>query len=286
MKKVLITGANGQLGKEMACLDLNTEILLVFADRYTLNVSDVEAVHAYLKEHKFDIVVNCAAYTAVDKAELEQPECYAINETGAKNLAEACALNNSFLIHISTDFVFDGATPLLLREDDIVNPLSVYGASKLAGEKAIATATDNFIVIRTSWLYSSFGANFVKTILRLCAEKPSLNIIADQIGTPTYAADLAQFIAQLIKTDILQPYTGIYHFSNEGVASWYDFAISIRDIAGLETPILPIETFQYPTPATRPKFCVMNKKKVKDTFGFSVPYWRDSLEVCIKKIKQ
>ncbi len=286
MKSVLITGSNGQLGKEISCLDFGAEIQLVFADRNTLDISDQEAVFRLFNEQTFDIVVNCAAYTAVDKAESEVTACYAINETGARNLAEACALNSSFLIHVSTDFVFDGTTPLLLKEDDIVNPLCVYGASKLAGEKAIATATDNFIVIRTSWLYSSFGANFVKTILRLCAEKPSLNIIADQIGTPTYAADLAQFIAQLIKTDNLQPYTGIYHFSNEGVASWYDFAISIRDIAGLGTPILPIETFQYPTPATRPKFSVMNKKKVKDTFGFSVPYWRDSLEVCIKKIKQ
>ena len=286
MKRVLITGANGQLGKEIACVDFDAETLLIFADRNTLDISDIDAVYAYFKEQKFDIIVNCAAYTAVDKAESEQTECYAINETGARNLAEVCALYNSFLIHISTDFVFDGTSPLLLNEDDGVNPLSGYGASKLAGERAITAATNRFIVIRTSWLYSSFGANFVKTILRLCAEKPMLNIIADQIGTPTYAADLAQFIAQLIMTDNLQNHTGIYHFSNEGVASWYDFAISIRDIAGLETPIFPIETFQYPTPATRPRFSVMNKKKVKDSFGFSIPYWRDSLEICIKKIKQ
>jgi len=286
VKRVLITGANGQLGKEIACVDFDAETLLIFADRNTLDISDIDAVYAYFKEQKFDIIVNCAAYTAVDKAESEQTECYAINETGAKNLAEACALSNTFLIHISTDFVFDGNTPMLLNEDLAVNPLSVYGASKLAGERAIAASTNAYIIIRTSWLYSSFGANFVKTILRLCAEKSSLGIIADQIGTPTYAADLAQLINQLIKTDNLQQYAGVYHFSNEGVASWYDFAISIRDLAGLETPILPIETYQYPTPATRPRFSVMNKKKVKDTFGFSIPYWRDSLANCIQKIKQ
>jgi len=286
VKRVLITGANGQLGQELSCLEINADTQLVFADRQVLDIANVEMVNRFFAEHSFDIVVNCAAYTAVDKAETESSLCYAVNEIGAKNLGEACALYNAFLIHISTDFVFDGAETSILAEEASVHPLSVYGASKLAGERAIAAATNTFIIIRTSWLYSSFGSNFVKTILRLCAEKPSLNIIADQIGTPTYAADLAQFIAQLFKVDNLQPYTGIYHFSNEGVASWYDFAISIRDIAGLEIPIFPIETFQYPTPATRPKFSVMNKRKVKDTFGFSIPYWRDSLEVCIKKIKQ
>jgi dTDP-4-dehydrorhamnose reductase len=270
----------------MACLSSEANIQFVFADRDTLDISDAASVHQFLGSQHFDIVVNCAAYTAVDKAETEQSVCYAINEAGAKNLAEECAITNTILIHVSTDFVFDGTSPLLLNEDDVVNPLSVYGASKLAGERAIAAATDKFIVIRTSWLYSSFGANFVKTILRLCAEKPSLNIIADQIGTPTYAADLAQFILLLIKADNLDQKTGVYHFSNEGVASWYDFAISIRDIAGLTTPILPIETYQYPTPATRPKFSVMNKRKVKETFGVTVPYWRDSLAVCIKKIKE
>ncbi len=286
MKKVLVTGANGQLGSEIACLAKESGVEFFFADSQLLDITDVAQVQQIFSKNHFDIVVNCAAYTAVDKAESAQTACYAINETGAKNLAEACAQNNSFLVHVSTDFVFDGTTPMLLNEEDAVNPLNVYGASKLAGERAIATATNRYIVIRTSWLYSSFGTNFVKTILRLCAEKPSLNIIADQIGTPTYAADLAQLIVQLIKTDELQPYTGVYHFSNEGVASWYDFAISIRDLAGLETPILPIETYQYPTPAIRPKFSVMNKKKVKETFGFSIPYWRDSLDVCIKKIKQ
>lgn len=285
MKKVLVTGANGQLGSEMACLAQASDVAFVFANRQLLDITDAASVQRFLLQHHFDIVVNCAAYTAVDKAELEQTECFAINAIGAKNLAEACALSNTFLIHVSTDFVFDGTSPLLLNEDDEVHPLSVYGASKLAGERAIAAATNAYIIIRTSWLYSSFGSNFVKTILRLCAEKQSLSIIADQIGTPTYAADLAGFIAHLIPIDHLQQHTGVYHFSNEGVASWYDFAISIRDFAGLETPILPIETYQYPTPATRPRFSVMNKKKVKETFGFSIPYWRDSLANCIQKLK-
>lgn len=286
MKKVLVTGANGQLGREITCLALGSGVDFVFADRQLLDITEAIHVQRFFADQHFDIVVNCAAYTAVDKAETEQTECYAINETGAKNLAEACALTNSFLIHISTDFVFEGTLPLLLNEDDAVHPLSVYGASKLAGERAIAAATKRFIVIRTSWLYSSFGTNFVKTILRLCAEKPSLNIIADQIGTPTYAGDLAQLILQLIRKEDLQQHAGVYHFSNEGVASWYDFAISIRDLAGMETPILPIETYQYPTPAIRPKFSVMNKKKVKTAFNCSIPYWRDSLVVCIQKIKQ
>jgi dTDP-4-dehydrorhamnose reductase len=286
LKKILVTGANGQLGNEIAVLSKDTAFEFLFVDREHLDITSADSVNTFFAQHHINFVINCAAYTAVDKAETDQEQCYNVNEKGAQNLAVAAAAHNAFLFHISTDFVFDGTVATLLSEEQPVSPLSVYGASKLAGERAIVSATSQYMIIRTSWLYSSFGANFVKTILRLCKEKPSLNIIADQVGTPTYAADLAKLILDICAKENLDGLVGLYHYSNEGIASWYDFAIAIRDIAGLQTVILPIETFQYPTPATRPKYSVMNKKKIKEALAIKIPYWRSSLEICVKKINE
>ncbi|MFI5205453.1 MAG: dTDP-4-dehydrorhamnose reductase, partial [Candidatus Paceibacterales bacterium] len=223
------------------------------------------------------------AYTAVDKAETEKEIAFKINADAAGYVAGACKSLNANLIHISTDFVFDGTIARPLLENDAVNPLSVYGNSKLDGEKQTLARQPDAIVLRTSWLYSSFGQNFVKTILRLCKEKDSLNIICDQVGSPTYAGDIAGVIMQILSAGKWMP--GIYHYSNEGVASWFDFAIAIRDLAGLKTPIYPIETSQYPTPATRPKYSVLNKSKVKTAYGIKIPYWRDSLRGCMDLLK-
>lgn len=286
VKRILITGANGQLGQELKGIPFPENMELHFVDRNELDITNEHQIKEYFDSNTFQIVVNCAAYTAVDKAETEVELCYAVNEKGVANLAMACVKQDATFIQISTDFVFAGKQVKLLTETDEVQPLNVYGASKLAAEKIILALTTKYIIIRTSWLYSSFGNNFVKTILRLCNEKPSLNIIADQTGSPTYAADLALFIAHICSLTNLEKFSGVYHYSNEGVASWYDFAVAIKDMAGLQTPIFPIDTHSYPTPAQRPKYSVMNKHKVRDTFGVKIPYWRHSLEICIHKLNQ
>ena len=280
MKKVIVTGANGQLGSEFKFLATeNINFTFTFLSRTDLDIADADAVSNLLKENEVDFLINCAAYTAVDKAESEKEQAYLINAQAAGILAKACIENNCKFIHLSTDFIFDGTSSTPLLEDDKTNPLSVYGASKLAGEIAVLDANADALIIRTSWVYSSFGNNFVKTILKLCKERESLNIIFDQTGTPTYARDLARAILTIIQQPEWK--ADVYNYSNEGVASWYDFAIAIRDIAKLKTAILPIETAQYPTPATRPKYSVLNKKKIKETFPISIPYWRESLIQCM-----
>ena len=284
MGKILVTGAHGQLGSE---LNLRAGALkkhdFVFADRVDFDIADQQIVHDFITDGQFNFVINCAAYTAVDKAETERGAAFKINGDAAGYIAKACKEAGARLIHISTDFVFDGSISRPLLEDDATNPLGVYGASKLEGEKQIQTYCPEAVIVHTAWLYSSFGNNFVKTIIRLCKEKPSLNIIADQVGSPTYAGDLAAAVLEILDSANWVP--GVYHYSNEGAASWYDFAIAIRNIAGLTTPINPIETSQYPTPATRPKYSLLNKKKIKATYGLTIPYWRDSLEQCMKLIK-
>jgi dTDP-4-dehydrorhamnose reductase len=281
MSKVLVTGAHGQLGTELNFLSSLLEThSFVFVGSKDLDITNAAAVSDFLSKENYSAVINCAAYTAVDKAETEEETAFKVNADGAANLAIACKQHNAKFIHFSTDFVFDGTASVPYLETDKTNPLSVYGASKLAGEELVLKNNPDSIIIRTSWVYSSFGNNFVKTILKLCKEREQLNIIFDQIGTPTYARDLAAVVLQIVQQDEWKP--GIYNYSNEGVASWYDFAVAIRDLAGLKTKMLPIETSQYPTPAMRPKYSVLNKKKMKETFGIEIPYWRESLEKCMK----
>lgn len=283
MKKVLVFGASGQLGhclKKVADEQQLPEIYFPGEDEANiLNEANLETLFA---NYKPQFCINCAAYTAVDKAEEDMHTARKVNAEGAANLAKLCKANGVTLIHVSTDFVFEGNTPYPLTETDAANPINVYGLTKLEGEQAIAEILPEHYILRTSWLYSEFGNNFVKTMLRLGAERNELNIISDQVGTPTYAIDLAECILAIIAADNKQ--YGIYHYSNEGVTSWYDFAQAIFDISNTQVKAYPIRTSQYPTPAVRPTFSVMDKAKVKSTFNVQIPYWRHSLETCIKRL--
>lgn len=284
--RIFITGSKGQLGSELRSLSADyAGYIFEFTDSQECDITNAEKTKTVLAAFRPDVVINCAAYTAVDKAESEPELADAINHLAVKNLAMAAAELGFKLIHISTDFIFDGTANTPITEAQLPNPLSVYGKTKLAGEKAIEEFCSSAVIIRTSWVYSTFGNNFVKTILKLCKEKPQLNIIFDQIGSPTYANDLAAFILTALPQIIAENISGVFHFSDEGVASWYDFAIAIRDLDGLNTPIFPIATSQYPTPAQRPHYSLLNKQKIKDTFQIHIPYWRDSLAVCIAKMK-
>jgi dTDP-4-dehydrorhamnose reductase len=285
VKNILITGADGQLGQELQLLLKNKEYNVIAVNKAALDVSNKQTVTDFFEKNAVDIIINCAAYTAVDKAEGEVEKCYSINEEGAENLAEICKKTNAILIHISTDFVFDGSASKPIQETEHTHPLSIYGKSKLAGEQAIAASGCKYIIIRTSWLYSSFGANFAKTILRLAKDRDSLGIVCDQIGSPTYAADLAAVIGKFILKPNLEGLLGIYHFSNSGVASWYDFAVAIKNIRELSVSIKPIETFEYPTPAVRPSYSVLNCRKIKQTLEMEIPHWQESLTKCLSKIE-
>lgn len=283
-KNILITGANGQLGSEIKELKVHYPSFdFFFTDVDTLDLCNKEETEVFLNTHKPDYIVNCAAYTAVDKAEDESELCYKINRDAVGNLAGA-ASGKAKLIHISTDYVFDGKGNTPLKENDPTNPQSVYGKSKLDGEKILLEKAPDSIIIRTSWLYSAFGNNFVKTMLRLGKEKNQLKVVNDQIGTPTYAADLAQAILQIIeyseKENIFP--AGIYHYSNEGICSWYDFCLKILEYANIQScKVEPIPTSEYPTKATRPMYSVLDKTKIKKTFRFEIPQWEESL----KKLK-
>lgn len=280
MEKVLVIGAGGQLGQCIKkIVALRSIENVVFPEEKTANILNVAGLAALFEEQKPNYVINCAAYTAVDKAEDEADIAKAVNETGAKNLAQLCQQYQATLIHISTDFVFEGNEIKLLKEDDIAEPISVYGVTKLDGELAITAALQQHIIIRTSWLYSEFANNFVKTMLKLGAERDELSIIADQVGTPTYAVDLANAIFDIIENPT--KIYGVYHFSNEGVTSWYDFAQAIFKLSGTNVKVHPIPTSAYPTKAKRPHFSVMDKTKIKATYHINVPYWTDSLEKCI-----
>jgi len=283
MSKILVIGAGGQLGQ---CLKVVAELRvitdIVFPAEQDANILDESVLNALLAKEKPAFVINCAAYTAVDKAEDEVELAKAINEIGASYLASACTANDAALVHVSTDFVFEGNTVRLLKEDDEAKPINVYGATKLDGEKAVAAKLTAHFIIRTSWLYSQYANNFVKTMLKVGAERDELNVIADQVGTPTYAIDLANAIYDIIESG--QKDYGIYHYSNEGVTSWFDFATAIFDISKTQVTVNPIPGSAYPTKATRPAFSVMDKSKIKTTFNISIPYWRDSLEACIAKL--
>ncbi len=278
----LVTGASGQLGSAIRALA--TE--LVFTDREMLDITDKDALDSFFDKHKIDAVVNCAAYTAVDGAESESEQAYLINSEALKNLAEICKKRGAKLIHISTDYVFDGKNYKPYSEEDKTNPQNVYGKSKLMGEKEmLSTAPKNSCIIRTSWVYGEYGKNFLKTMLRLGMEKESLGVVFDQIGTPTYAGDLAGAILEILpKLENATPQ--IYHYSNEGVCSWYDFAKEIMDLSKLDCKVNPIETHEYPTPAIRPHFSVLNKSKIKKEFGVTIPYWKDSLKLCLKNMEK
>ena len=284
MRNIIVIGASGQLGQCLKYVANKRSIEKVnFLTTSEASVVNLDSLSKAFSIYRPDFVVNCAAYTAVDKAEDEPDAARAINKTGAENLAILCAENNVTLIHISTDFVFKGETPHPLSENDPTKPVSVYGLTKLEGERAITAKLPQHYILRTSWLYSEYANNFVKTMLKLGAERDVLKIIADQTGTPTYAIDLAGVIFDII--DSATDNYGIYHYSNEGVASWYDFARAVFDLSGTYVNTFPISTGEYPTKATRPAYSVMDKTKLKTTFGMQIPYWRDSLAICIAAIK-
>lgn len=275
---ILITGANGQLGNEMrVCAETGTTNTYFFTDVAELDITDKAAIETFVSDNRIDVIVNCAAYTAVDKAEDDQPFCDLINHFAAKNLAEVTKEFNATLIHVSTDYVFDGTKNIPYTEEDATSPLGVYGVSKLLGEQAIENSGCDYLIFRTSWLYSSFGNNFVKTIQRLSSERDNLNVVFDQIGTPTYAADLAALIFGIIENKQYKRNNGIYHFSNEGVCSWYDFAIEIANLIGNECNIQPCHSSEFPAKVTRPSYSVLDKTKVKKSFEVNVPHWKDGL---------
>ncbi len=278
---ILVTGANGQLGNEMRVI-ANTipDATFFFTDVEELDICNRIALHRFVADNRINLIVNCAAYTAVDKAEDDTEMAFKINASAVENIAVIANKNNAKVIHISTDYVFDGSAHIPYRESDPTAPLGVYGKTKLQGEQLLFQYCPDAIIIRTSWLYSSFGNNFVKTMIRLGAERESLNVIFDQIGTPTYAADLAHAIASIIQSE--QWSSGIYHFSNEGVCSWYDFAIEALSIANIKCNVFPIESHEYPVRTQRPHFSVLNKNKIKTTFNITIPHWKSSLERCIR----
>lgn len=283
---ILITGANGQLGSEIKdIVPLYKGYNFIFTDIDTLDICNFEAVEKFVKKNAVEVVINCAAYTAVDKAENEKDKVYPINTNAVRNLAELSSKHKFLLVHFSSDYVFEGLNNKPYTENDTANPKSIYAKSKYESEIEIIFNTRKGVIIRTSWLYSSYGHNFVKSILKLSREKGKLDVIFDQIGTPTYAADLARAVMDALP--IMQKTNGaeIYNFSNEGVASWYDFACAITSIAGIKCEIKPIETKDYKQEAKRPLFSVLNKSKFKKTFKQEIPYWRDSLGVCLGKIK-
>ena len=284
MINILVTGANGQLGSELQMLSKDYNYNFFFTDRNTLDITNEEAINNFTQTNNINIIINCAAYTAVDKAEDDKVNADKVNHLATKYLAQTAKDKNIKLIHISTDYVFDGKNYKPYNEDDKTNPNGVYGYTKLAGEKAMqAINPTNSIIIRTSWVYSSFGANFVKTMLRLGREKDQLGIIFDQVGTPTYAKDLAQTILDIIP-NIKNEKVEIYNYSNEGVLSWYDFAKEIMRMAKLDCKINPIETKEYPTPCARPHYSLLNKSKIKEQYSIMIPYWKDSLNKCLKVI--
>lgn len=289
--KIIVTGSKGQLGRSIQKLaSAYADLTFVFTDIEELDICDTIQVNNFLSTENPAVVINCAAYTAVDKAEKEVALAEKLNHHAVANLALACKKTGARLIHISTDYLFDGSKSSPYHEKDIVKPRSVYGITKLEGETAILRSEVKAIIIRTSWLYSEYGTNFVKTMLRLGRERDQLGVVSDQIGTPTYAGDLAKFLLDLIRktsSDGAAFVPGIYHYSNEGVASWYDFTKAIFEFQpDITCKANPIDTLSYPTPAVRPAYSVLNKSKIKTTFGVRIPYWRDSLKYCLIKLSE
>lgn len=288
-KRVLITGATGQLGSELKAMTSESESIFqhIYTGSADLDITQLDMVRDFVKKNAIAYIVNCAAYTMVDLCESNVEECDAVNRLGAENLAKAASEFNCKLIHVSTDYVFDGTADKPYNENDAVNPLSVYGKAKVEGEKAVMAIAPNSIIIRTAWVYSSYKTNFVKTMLRLMHEKEELRVVNDQQGTPTSAKDLAEAITLILEYSEQQEWKkGVYNFSNIGETTWYGFAKKIKELANIENcTLIPIETKEYPTPAVRPMYTVLDKTKIQDTFHFTIPHWEDSLEKFISKLK-
>lgn len=278
--KILVTGCNGQLGNELRLiLDKEFPGSVLYTDVQELDLTDAKAVNAYVVNNEVTHIVNCAAYTAVDRAEEEKMQCAKINTDAVKNIAIAADSNGAKVIHISTDYVFDGTNHRPYRESDKVNPISQYGTTKRKGETALLALAPEALIIRTAWLYSTFGNNFVKTMLRLADSQPEIKVVSDQVGTPTYARDLAAAIAKILHSHQWVP--GIFHFTDEGAASWYDFAKAIFRIAGKNVKVTPIPTEDFPTPANRPAYSILDKTRIKATYGVKIPHWEESLRDCM-----
>jgi len=288
MKNILVTGSYGQLGNEIRILTENEKDFKMFlTDVDTLDICDYEAVENFVSDNKIDMILNCAAYTAVDKAEDNEDICRKVNALAPFNLAKAAAKYNAGFIHISTDYVFDGTSCVPYTEDMPATGLSIYGKTKREGELKIQEILPDAVIIRTAWLYSEFGNNFVKTMIKLGKEREALNVVFDQVGTPTYALDLAKAMITVAKKMFSDGniYGGIYHFTNEGVCSWYDFTLKIHELSGITTcKVSPIESKDYPAKAPRPSFSVLNKAKIKKTFGIEIPHWEQSLKQCLFKL--
>ncbi len=290
MAHILITGANGQLGSEIYALNKEyPDFDFLFADRSQLDITDEQAINSFLDRHPFQYLINGAAYTAVDKAETEPELARKVNAEGPRLLAGACKRRGIQMVHYSSDYVYHTEHNRPYREDDFPAPKGVYAQTKLEGDLAIMEQNDQAMIIRTSWVYSSFGKNFVKTMLQLGQKRDQLNVVFDQIGTPTYARDLAQASLRIISkaehdAKVKEQMRGIFHYSNEGVCSWYDLAVAIMELMHLSCTIRPIESEAYPTPASRPPFSVLNKGKIKNTFNIDIPHWRESLKACLRKI--
>ena len=283
--RILVTGSNGQLGSEMVALQpQETHHQWFNLDINELDITDKNAVEQFVINNKIDGIINCAAYTNVDKAEEDVALCYKVNRDAPQYLAQAIEKVGGFIIHISTDYVFDGTNNIPYAEQDKPNPVTIYGKSKIEGEQYVCESCKQHIIIRTAWVYSSYGKNFVKTMIKLGKEKPNLGVIFDQVGSPTYARDLAKTIITIVNQGIIP---GIYNFSNEGVISWYDFTKNIHQLANITScKVAPIHTADYPTLAQRPHFSVLDKTKIKNTYNIEIPYWRDSLEECIQLLEQ
>ncbi len=286
IQTILVTGANGQLGKELQVLtESYPAYQFLFTAKEEMQIEDVGAVSAFFARHTVDYCINCAAYTAVDKAEAEKEKAFLINAEATGNLAKVCKEHNVQFIHISTDYVFDGASKYPYKETDRTHPLNTYGTSKLKGEELALQNDPSAVIIRTSWLYSSFQNNFIKTMLRLMKEKDSINVVNDQFGCPTYAADLANAILKMIPSVKDDKKQGIYHYCNTGIISWYDLAAAIKEISGSNCIVNPIPTAQYPTAAKRPLYTVLDTSKIQQSFNITVPNWKDSLRDCLKLLK-
>lgn len=286
MPVILVTGSKGQLGSELALVSASYKFFsFLYIDKEEVDITDESAFNRYVSQHKVDYIINSAAYTAVDLAETEQEMCRRVNELAPEILAKFCKQHGVRLIHISTDYVFDGKTNMPIKEDAFTNPLSVYGKTKLAGDKMVLSILDNAYVVRTAWVYSIFGKNFVKTMLSLGRQRDQLNVVIDQVGSPTNARDLAKAILTIIENiERNNDHPGIYHYTNEGVLSWFDFATAIFQITGIPCKVNPIPATAYPTPAKRPIFSVLDKSKIKQTFNIQIPYWRDSLAETLNEL--